>query len=159
MSALPWPVATVTETNARNFFENGIYMQFTGPWYFDRSYPPKLRSVSHGTRWSFRFKMFGHAHKRILKFAEPDVYRLKPEYVDCTSYTSKQEAQSRCYRDIYAKIHENASKFRSPKVVKRKRAIARRDVRAAKRTSLRDPRGTQQRGYYRVNVISVKRLS
>jgi len=145
MSALPWPVSAITERDARTFFERGIDMQFSGSWYFDSRYRPNVKSVSCGTRWSIRFKMFSHVRLRRPKLAEPYVSRSKSKYAICKSYTSKQEAESRCYRDIYAKIHENAPKFRSPKVVKRKSDIARRDMRAAKRTSLRDPRETQQR--------------
>mgnify|MGYP007044691251 CR=1 FL=1 len=134
-------------------------MQFSGSWYFDRKYAPKLMSVSGGTRWAIRFKMFGHVRLRRPKCKEPYVDHSKSKYAVCTSYTSKQEAESRCYRDIYAKIHENAPKFRSPKVVKRKRAIARRDVLAAKRTSLRDPRGTKQREHNeKVHQVRAKML-
>ena len=138
MSALQWPVESITEHDARKFFERGKDMNFSGSWRFENTYTPKLRDVRRdGKCWSYRFKMY----KRATLRPSNKIYQAGPHFVDCTSYRSREAAEARCYRDIYAKIHENASKFKSPK---RKSTAADRELRATKRSARKDPAAAKQ---------------
>lgn len=136
MSALPWPVDTITENQARSWFENGIDLKFTGSWRLNTKYKPKLTAIRRtNTQWAFRFKRF----KKAYLDQQGKVKQQCPEYTFTTSYNTAEAAETRCYRDIYAKIHENVALFRPPDVVKRKAAMIDRDVRTRKRASRSDP--------------------
>ena len=136
MSALPWPVDTITEAQARSWFEAGPNVQFTGSWRLNNKYTPKLTAIRHtDTQWAFRFKRF----KRASLGPRGEVRQQKPEYTFTTSYKTAEEAEPRCYRDIYAKMHAHVALFRPPDVAKRKAAMSHRDSRARKRESRRDP--------------------
>jgi len=140
MSALPWPVESITEDDAREFFQKGADKQFSGSWRFDNKYSPRLHDINKdGKHWAYRFKAF----KRATWRSSTDTpYRKGPYFTFATSHPSKQEAEAWCYRDIYAKVHKNASKFKTPK---RKSTTADRDLRAAKRTARKDPAAAKQR--------------
>ena len=141
MSALPWPVDSVTEQDARSFFERGVDLNFPGSWYFHNEYTPRICNFGRNRdRWAVRFKQFIKPQLR----ASGTLSRKKYQFKLCTSHPSRQEAEARCYRDIYAKVHENASKFGSREKSKRKSAAADRDARASKRIALRDPEGAKQ---------------
>ena len=134
MSALPWPVESITEHDAREFFQRGADKQFSGSWRFDNKYSPRLHDINKdGKHWAYRFKAF----KRATWRSSTDTpYRKGPYFTFATSHPSKQEAEAWCYRDIYAKVHINASKFKKPK---RKCTMTDRDLSAAKRPARKDP--------------------
>jgi len=136
MAALPWPVDTITEDQARSFFENGIDHNFPGSWRLESKYDPRLTDVvGDGTTWAYRFKMYQRAfvdHRGAVK-------QKKPRYVYAKSHPSKEAATARRFRDIYARLHRHAALFRTPAAAKRKAPVDDRDSRAVQRVSRKDP--------------------
>ena len=63
MAALPWPVDSVTETAAREFFDNAPDPLFPGSWRIENSYSPRICDVkANGKVFAVRFKMYPRAH-------------------------------------------------------------------------------------------------
>ena len=139
MSVLPWPVESITECNAKEFFDRGIDLQYPGSWRINTKFCPRPTSKVRkcGTRWMMRFKLWGAASVNKINPNKVDQYKAVVH--DGPGYPTLEEAVAHCYRDIYAKVHANVHKFKPRALVKRKNAMKGRDSRANNRSAQLEP--------------------
>ena len=130
MAALPWPVDSVTETAAREFFDNAPDPLFPGSWRIENSYSPRICDVkANGKVFAVRFKMYSSVNRSPgNKFTG-----RKPKPIRCRAHSTREEAEQWCYRDIYARVHRHANKFRTPAALQQTVSAQERNQRAAKR--------------------------
>ena len=142
MHVLPFPIDTVTEAEARSFFKRGVDLLHYGSLFIDNGYEPRVvKTGSKGLGWSIRFKLFTTKNVRVSKKLDGSsrIQRKSAIHVRCKDYATKEEAESRCYRDIYARVHWNTALFKTKAECDRETATKARSARANKRSN-RDPR-------------------